>query len=284
MPGDWSVKRPQLEPAAGPSSSTTTTTPTSMTPPRWCWRCARRLRIRRASEAAVRRAIAWTFGMQCRDGGFAAFDVDNTSALCGQLPFCDFGEVTDPPSADVVAHVHRDAGRGRARERPAHAARHATGCCARRSPTARGSGAGASTTSTEPVRPCRRWCVAGSRAGASRAIRRAVALARARTRTRTAAGARILRSYEDPAFRGPGRLDPVADGVGAARAARGRRARARRWSAASRGWCDTSARTATGTSREFTGTGFPGDFYIRYHLYRLHFPVMALGRYLRGND
>jgi squalene-hopene/tetraprenyl-beta-curcumene cyclase len=28
----------------------------------------------------------------------------------------------------------------------------------------------------------------------------------------------------------------------------------------------------------YTGTGFPGDFMIRYHLYRLHFPVMALGR------
>jgi len=34
---------------------------------------------------------------------------------------------------------------------------------------------------------------------------------------------------------------------------------------------------------EFTGTGFPGDFYIRYHLYRRVFPLMALGRYL-GTD
>jgi squalene-hopene/tetraprenyl-beta-curcumene cyclase len=32
---------------------------------------------------------------------------------------------------------------------------------------------------------------------------------------------------------------------------------------------------------EFTGTGFPGDFYINYHLYRLVFPTMALGRHLR---
>ena len=30
----------------------------------------------------------------------------------------------------------------------------------------------------------------------------------------------------------------------------------------------------------FTGTGFPGDFYINYHLYRLAFPVSALGRYV----
>jgi squalene-hopene/tetraprenyl-beta-curcumene cyclase len=32
----------------------------------------------------------------------------------------------------------------------------------------------------------------------------------------------------------------------------------------------------------FTGTGFPRDFYIRYHLYRQVFPVLALGRYMRG--
>ena len=34
----------------------------------------------------------------------------------------------------------------------------------------------------------------------------------------------------------------------------------------------------------FTGTGFPGDFYINYHLYRLVFPLMALGRYVTGGD
>ena len=33
---------------------------------------------------------------------------------------------------------------------------------------------------------------------------------------------------------------------------------------------------------QFTGTGFPGDFYINYHLYRLVFPISALGRYLEG--
>ena len=30
----------------------------------------------------------------------------------------------------------------------------------------------------------------------------------------------------------------------------------------------------------YTGTGFPGDFYIRYHMYRHVFPLSALGRYL----
>ena len=43
--------------------------------------------------------------MQSRDGGWGAFDADNTSVLVTKLPFCDFGAVTDPPSADVTAHV-----------------------------------------------------------------------------------------------------------------------------------------------------------------------------------
>jgi squalene-hopene/tetraprenyl-beta-curcumene cyclase len=38
------------------------------------------------------------------------------------------------------------------------------------------------------------------------------------------------------------------------------------------GWVET----------EFTGTGFPKVFYLRYHLYRLYFPIMAIGRYLRA--
>jgi hypothetical protein len=35
---------------------------------------------------------------------------------------------------------------------------------------------------------------------------------------------------------------------------------------------------------QFTGTGFPGDFYIKYHLYQQVFPMMALGRYVAALD
>ena len=43
---------------------------------------------------------------------------------------------------------------------------------------------------------------------------------------------------------------------------------------------DTQRPDGTWDEPWFTGTGFPGDFYINYHLYRLVFPVTALGRYL----
>ena len=35
---------------------------------------------------------------------------------------------------------------------------------------------------------------------------------------------------------------------------------------------------------EFTGTGFPRVFYLRYHLYRLYFPLMAIGRFLAAHQ
>jgi hypothetical protein len=48
-------------------------------------------------------------------------------------------------------------------------------------------------------------------------------------------------------------------------------------------WLASSQR-ADGTWEEpqYTGTGFPSDYYINYHLYRLTFPIMALGRCLRA--
>ncbi len=56
-------------------------------------------------DRALARALEWVLGMRCRNGAWAAFDVDNDSAIVGQIPFSDFGESLDPPSADVTAHV-----------------------------------------------------------------------------------------------------------------------------------------------------------------------------------
>jgi squalene-hopene/tetraprenyl-beta-curcumene cyclase len=56
-------------------------------------------------DTLKKRALAWVFAMQCGNGGWAAFDKDNTSRLPAMIPFADFGEMIDPPSADVTAHV-----------------------------------------------------------------------------------------------------------------------------------------------------------------------------------
>ncbi len=99
---------PRSRPAAGRSSSPTSTTPTSTTPSRSCSRSrassgAAPLRAR--IDGAIARALRWVEGMQSSDGGWGAFDADNTRSLVRELPFLDFGEVIDEPSADVTAHA-----------------------------------------------------------------------------------------------------------------------------------------------------------------------------------
>jgi squalene-hopene/tetraprenyl-beta-curcumene cyclase len=54
---------------------------------------------------SVRRALDWLVGMQSKDGGFAAFDADNTHYYLNKIPFADHGALLDPPTSDVTARV-----------------------------------------------------------------------------------------------------------------------------------------------------------------------------------
>ena len=52
---------------------------------------------------SVERARAWVIGMQSRDGGWGAFDIDNDREFLNHIPFADHGALLDPPTADVSA-------------------------------------------------------------------------------------------------------------------------------------------------------------------------------------
>jgi squalene-hopene/tetraprenyl-beta-curcumene cyclase len=56
-------------------------------------------------QQALERAEVWTTAMQSTNGGWAAFDKDNSRPIITKIPFSDFGEAVDPPSVDVTAHV-----------------------------------------------------------------------------------------------------------------------------------------------------------------------------------
>ena len=63
------------------------------------------LRELELGEDALDRGLEWMAGMQCSNGGWGAFDVDNTSQWLYRVPFFDFGAVIDPPSEDVAGHA-----------------------------------------------------------------------------------------------------------------------------------------------------------------------------------
>jgi squalene-hopene/tetraprenyl-beta-curcumene cyclase len=53
----------------------------------------------------VQRAMDWLVGMQSGNGGFAAFDADNTYYSLNKIPFADHGAMLDPPTSDVTGRV-----------------------------------------------------------------------------------------------------------------------------------------------------------------------------------
>ncbi|HTR73316.1 MAG TPA: prenyltransferase/squalene oxidase repeat-containing protein, partial [Solirubrobacteraceae bacterium] len=99
------------------------------------------------------------------------------------------------------------------------------------------------------------------------------------------------RSYDDPDWvgRGPSTASQTAwallalHAAGETAAPRLSDERAVCTSALRRGieWLTATQREdGTWDEPQYTGTGFPSDYYINYHLYRLVFPIMALGRCL----
>jgi squalene-hopene/tetraprenyl-beta-curcumene cyclase len=54
-------------------------------------------------DESIHRATRWIVGMQSENGGYGAFDVDNTYYYLNEIPFADHGALLDPPTADVSA-------------------------------------------------------------------------------------------------------------------------------------------------------------------------------------
>jgi squalene-hopene/tetraprenyl-beta-curcumene cyclase len=276
VPGDWAVRRPQLEPSGWAFEFDNDNYPDIDDTAE----VILALRAARTSDAqahagSIRRALDWTLGMQCKDGGFAAFDADNTQTLCRQLPFCDFGEVIDPPSADVTAHVLETlALEGRANE-PA-AVRALAWLLRTQEPCGSWFGRwGANHLyGTGAVLPA---LAAAGVAAEHPAIRRAVQWLHSVQNDDGGFG-EDLRSYDRGGEPGVGESTP-SQTAGALLALLAAGELGTPTQRAVIRLVEHQRRDGDWDEPQFTGTGFPGDFYIRYHMYRLSFPLMALGRF-----
>ncbi len=278
--GDWSVRRPELPSGGWAFEFHNTNYPDIDDTAEVVLALARVAHPDQARmQSAIRRGVLWNLGMQSKNGAWGAFDVDNTSTFPNRLPFCDFGEVIDPPSADVTAHVvEMLAAVGKARD--PRTRRGVNWLLAEQEPNGAWFGRWGvnyvyGTGSVVPA------LTAAGLPVTHPAIRRAVSWLEG-VQNADGGWGEDLRSYPDTGWvgRGVSTASQTAWALMALLAAGERDGQAVergiRWLA--------RTQNAEGSWDEpyFTGTGFPWDFSINYHLYRLVFPVTALGRYLHG--
>jgi squalene-hopene/tetraprenyl-beta-curcumene cyclase len=103
-PGDWQVKRPDLPGGGWPFQFANGHYPDLDDTAVIAWAMHRSSQPARYHES-LRRALDWLVGMQSTNGGFAAFDVDNTHYNLNYIPFADHGALLDPPTSDVTART-----------------------------------------------------------------------------------------------------------------------------------------------------------------------------------
>jgi squalene-hopene/tetraprenyl-beta-curcumene cyclase len=276
--GDWAVARPKLAPGGWAFEFHNVNYP-DVDDTAEVVLALRRVKRTPKLDAAVERAAGWLQGMQNANGGWGAFDAENTRALVRELPFLDFGEVIDEPSADVSAHSLEMLAALGMLDTPA-AQRGIAWLIGQQEPGGSwfgrwgvnhvyGTGAAVPAlvaAGIEPTAPC---------------IVRAVEWLLAHQNEDGGWG-EDPRSYDEDAWigRGPSTASQTAWALLALHAAReGQGERCEEAIERGVGWLIATQRADGGWDEpQYTGTGFPSDYYINYHLYRLAFPMMALGR------
>jgi squalene-hopene/tetraprenyl-beta-curcumene cyclase len=278
--GDWSIKRPDLEPGGWAFEFYNDHYPdvddsavilsvlaeSSTDDPE-------------AKERSIRAGANWVMGMQSRDGGFAAFDADQTATWLNHVPLADVEAVVDPSCADLTGRVlEMMASVGYRTDHPV-ATRAIEWLKRNQSPAGGWRG---------------RWGInfiygTFSALSGLRAIgvdinepwiKRAVNWLKSKQNPDGGWGESPL-SDKDPAWHGRGTSTASQTAwalIGLIAGEEGLSEHAMRGAQ----WLSEQQNDdGAWTELESTGNGFPNHFYLRYHLYAHYFPLMALGRFRR---
>jgi squalene-hopene/tetraprenyl-beta-curcumene cyclase len=278
QPGDWSRLRPGLEPSGwcfeyrnAPYPDTDDTAMVLM--------ALAKTGVARRPEgrAAADRGVRWLLGMQNKDGGWAAFDRGITREILTKVPFADHNAMLDPSCPDITARVLEALGQFGHRPGDAAVDRALQFLQRTRDRDGKWIGrwgvnyiygtwqvlTGLAAVGVTPADPLMRGAVAWLK----------------RVQQPAGGWGETCRSYDDPGLAGQGEMTASQT----AWALLGLIAAGEASSDEVRAGIDylLATQRADGTWAEdaFTGTGFPKVFYLKYHMYRIYFPLLALARY-----
>ncbi|MDQ3331202.1 MAG: hypothetical protein M3552_11195, partial [Planctomycetota bacterium] len=226
---------------------------------------------------AIWRGVKWVLAMQSRDGGWGAFDSNNTRWLFTKVPFADHNAMIDPSTSDLAARLLELFGMLHAPI--SHPAVKSALDYVSREQESDGSLFG--RWGVNYVYGTWQTLLGFSAIGlplTDSRIREAAAWLKNAQLSDGSWGESVA-SYDDTSLRGQGNPTPSQTAWGVMGLIAAGEAHS---DAVERGvqWLlDSQRLDGTWDEPEFTGTGFPQVFYLRYHYYRHYFPLMALARY-----
>lgn len=231
-------------------------------------------------QAACRRGVDWLLYMQNSDGGWAAFDRNINREVLTKVPFADHNAMLDPSCPDITARVLEALGHFSHRVGSRAVDRAVTFIRTRQER----AGGWIGRWGVNYIYGTWQVLQGLQKVGFDMQdpmVRKAVAWLK-QVQQPAGGWGESCRSYDDPTLAGQG--TPTASqtawallGLLAADEANSPEVRA-----GIAYLLSTQNTDGNWQEEQFTGTGFPKVFYLKYHMYRLYFPLMALARYARA--
>jgi squalene-hopene/tetraprenyl-beta-curcumene cyclase len=277
-PGDWKIKCPDLE-AGGWAFEFLNDWYPDVDDSGFVMLALKDVAVkdRKSMDGAIKRGINWCLGMQSKNGGWGAFDKDNTKYLLNKIPFADLEALIDPPTADLTGRMLELMGTfGYTKHHPA-----AVRAIEFLRKTQEPGGGWWGRWGVNYIYGT--WSVLSGLTAIGEDlnqpyIRKAVNWLKSRQNIDGGWG-ETCESYHDPSLAAIGASTPSQSGWALLSLMTAGEAHSSTVERGIQFLLATQQRDGTWDETQYTGTGFPKFFMIKYHIYRNCFPLMALGTY-----